>query len=157
MEGNYCYRYPRPGFTADCVIFRINNSLEVENQLEVLLIERGNEPFKGAWALPGGYVEEYENLEHAAARELREETGLVDLQLHFLGIYGEKGRDPRGWTVTGAFWALESWGAAAVAGDDAVNARWFPVSELPACAFDHLNIINDALPFVQERFPTLFG
>ena len=95
----YCYRWPRPGYTADCVILRPAK----KSNFEVLLIQRGGEPFKGSWALPGGFVNEYEALPDAAARELQEETGLTDVKLKFVDIYGEEGRDPRGWTVTGAF------------------------------------------------------
>lgn len=137
----YCYRWPRPGYTADCVILRPAKG----DGFEVLLIQRGNEPFKGAWALPGGFVNEYEALPVAAARELREETGLTDVALKFVDIYGEEGRDPRGWTVSGAFWGFLPEGQKPKAGDDAVKFRWFAVDKLPQVAFDHEKIIADAI------------
>lgn len=137
----YCYRWPRPGLTVDCVIFRPAK----KSNFEVLLIERGIEPFKGSWALPGGFVYEYEALTATAARELKEETGLTDVKLKFVDIYGEKGRDPRGWTITGVFWGFLPKGQNPKAGDDAVNFRWFPVDNLPPVAFDHAKIIADAM------------
>ncbi len=137
----YCYRWPRPGYTADCVILRPAK----KSNFEVLLIQRGNEPFKGSWALPGGFVNEYESLPTAAARELQEETGLTDVKLKFVDIYGEEGRDPRGWTVTGVFWGFLPKGQKPKAGDDAANFRWFPVDKLPSVAFDHAKVIADAM------------
>ncbi|MBR5160844.1 MAG: NUDIX hydrolase, partial [Thermoguttaceae bacterium] len=137
----YCYRWPRPGYTADCVILRPAK----KSNFEVLLIQRGGEPFKGSWALPGGFVNEYEALPDAAARELQEETGLTDVKLKFVDIYGEEGRDPRGWTVTGAFWGFLPKGQKPKAGDDAANFGWFPVDNLPSVAFDHAKVIADAM------------
>ena len=137
----YCYRWPRPGYTADCVILRPAK----KSNFEVLLIQRGGEPFKGSWALPGGFVNEYEALPAAAARELQEETSLTDVTLKFVDIYGEEGRDPRGWTVSGAFWGFLPKGQKPKAGDDAANVRWFPVDNLPSVAFDHAQIIADAM------------
>lgn len=114
---------------------------------EVLLIRRGREPFAGAWALPGGFLEPFERPEDAARRELAEETGL---RLHapfvLVGVYGEAGRDPRGWTVSASYAVLLEHDTPSVAGgDDAEEARWFPVDELPPLAFDHNRIVADAL------------
>jgi len=136
----HTYEYPRPALTADCVLFA-----REEQQWNVLLIQRNQEPFAGRWALPGGFVEEGEDLREAAARELEEETGLKGISLEQLAAFGRPGRDPRGWTVTVAFWAVvESTGRPIRAGDDARQARWFAFSELPPLAFDHDEIVAAA-------------
>ncbi len=136
----YTYPYPRPSVTVDIVLLRPG-----EAGLEVLLIQRGRPPFEGAWALPGGFVEENEPLEAAAARELQEETHLEGLSLQQLGAFGDPGRDPRGWTVTVAFWAqLTEAGMEAQADDDAADARWWPLQALPILAFDHAKILERA-------------
>jgi 8-oxo-dGTP diphosphatase len=112
----------------------------------VLLIQRGNPPFAGSWALPGGFVEEGEQVVQAAPRELAEETGLrIDASsLELLGVYDTPGRDPRGWTVSVVYIARVP-GESTVAGaDDASDARWFSVEELPELAFDHELILADA-------------
>ncbi|HRT31038.1 MAG TPA: NUDIX hydrolase, partial [Anaerolineae bacterium] len=96
----YTYDYPRPMLTVDIALARPG-----PRGPEVLLIQRGHPPFKGAWALPGGFVEEGETLEQAARRELQEETGLTDLPLQQLAAFGDPGRDPRGWTVSVVFWS----------------------------------------------------
>ena len=122
--------------TADCVVLR--NS-------EVLLIRRGNEPFRGCWALPGGFMEMDETIEHCAVRELQEETGLqvAESDLRLIGVYSTPERDPRGRTVTAAYLVrLES--GEPKAGDDAAEVRWWPLADLPSLAFDHAEIITDA-------------
>ena len=137
----YTYEYPRPMLTADCVVTRDN---------KVLLVRRGNEPFRDCWALPGGFMEMDETIEHCAVRELQEETALqvAESDLRLIGVYSAPSRDPRGRTVTAAYlvdgrrWAVDS---DAVAGDDAAEVRWWPLDELPPLAFDHAQIINDAL------------
>jgi 8-oxo-dGTP diphosphatase len=117
----------------------------------LLLIQRNHEPFAGRWALPGGFVNEDEGLEPAAARELREETGVEGLTLEQFGAYGDPGRDPRGHTVTVAYLARLSRRVEAVGADDAAGAEWFPVDELPALAFDHDRIIADALAQYRRK------
>src|ERR1700754_2161507 len=97
----YCYDHPRPSVTADAVLLYRDGE-----RIEVLLIKRAREPFKGTWALPGGFVDQDESLERAAARELKEETGLEGIRLEQLGAFGDPGRDPRGHTVSVAFVAL---------------------------------------------------
>ena len=134
----YTYPYPRPMLTADCVVL---NTRE-----EVLLICRGNEPYKGCWALPGGFMEMDETIEHCAVRELMEETGIdVDERvLRLVDVYSTPGRDPRGRTVTVAYLVRADVGEAK-AGDDAAEAHWWPISALPPLAFDHAQIIADAV------------
>jgi 8-oxo-dGTP diphosphatase len=115
---------------------------EVENKILILLIQRKNEPFKGNWALPGGFVDPNEDLIVAAERELREETGLTDVALHQLQTFGRPGRDPRGHMVTVVFYGFINNIEQVSAGDDAAAAEWFDISELPDLAFDHLEIIE---------------
>lgn len=135
----YIYEYPRPMLTADCVVM---NSRD-----EVLLVRRGNEPFKGCWALPGGFMEMDETIERCAVRELQEETGIevAENAVRLVGIYSAPGRDPRGRTVTAAYAVLVANDIAAAAGDDAAELRWWPLAALPPLAFDHAQIIADTL------------
>ena len=138
----FTYEYPRPSVTVDVVLFTIR-----EGELALLMIRRKNPPFKGHWALPGGFVDENESLEHAAARELREETGVRQTALAQLGAFGDPGRDPRGHTVSVAFYAVVPSPKRAVAADDAAEARWVAISDLARSdvAFDHTKIIALAL------------
>lgn len=139
MKGTYTYEYPRPMLTADCMV--------VNSREEVLLVRRGNEPFKGCWALPGGFMEMDETIEHCAVRELEEETGIVVSQqdLRLIGVYSAPGRDPRGRTVTAAYFMKieERRMKNARAGDDAAELRWWPLTALPPLAFDHAEIVSD--------------
>ena len=139
MKGTYTYEYPRPMLTADCVVVR--------HRAEVLLVRRGNEPYKGCWALPGGFMEMDESIERCAVRELMEETGLAvdEKRLRLIGVYSAPGRDPRGRTVTAAYRIDVEDDPQATAGDDAAEVRWWPVSALPPLAFDHAEIIAAAL------------
>lgn len=150
--------YPHIGVTADVILFA-----RVSGDLHVLLIERGQHPYKGRWALPGGFVELDEDLEEAARRELAEETGVLVRQgtLHQLGAYGRPGRDPRMRIVTIAFTSLVENLPPVSGGSDAARARFWPVSELdlgsgeatgdaPALAFDHNVIISDALEHISK-------
>ena len=136
----FAYKYPHPAVTVDCVIFGLD-----EGDLKVLLIERDLEPFKGSWALPGGFVRMDEDLEEAARRELEEETGLRKLYIEQLGAFGAPGRDPRERVVTVAYWAIVNLYEHRVqAATDARSAAWFPVDELPTLAFDHFSIFESA-------------
>jgi 8-oxo-dGTP diphosphatase len=138
----YTYEYPRPALTVDIVIFTLR-----EGHLQVLLVQRADEPYAGMWALPGGFVNMDESLEDAACRELEEETGLKPAYLEQLYTYGEPTRDPRGRTVTVAFFALIPAGVSIriEGGSDARQARWYPMDVLPELAFDHSDIITYAL------------
>jgi 8-oxo-dGTP diphosphatase len=148
----YIYEHPHPSVTVDIVVFARPVG---EQPLRVLLIERKHEPFKGAWALPGGFVDENEALLQAAQRELREETGLEGLALTQVGAYGDPGRDPRGHTVSVAYVAVMDEGRRApVAGDDAARVQLAAWAELDLpesghtgpvkLAFDHARIVLDA-------------
>jgi len=111
----------------------------------VLLIERGNDPFKGSWALPGGFVEVGERVHEAAIRELAEETGVaLEVELALLGVYDTPGRDPRGPTVSVAYVHRCATELPASGGDDAARALWFALDALPPVAFDHALIVADA-------------
>ena len=136
----YTYQYPRTCVTADTLIFRKMNS-----KWHILLIERGNEPFKACWALPGGFVEMDEDLDTAAARELQEETHLEGIELHQLYAFGAPDRDPRHRTITIAYWGIDNSGKTATPGDDAANLQWFALENLPRLAFDHDKIIAKAM------------
>jgi len=126
--------------TVDAVIFRKDS-----DKLEILLIRRKNEPFKDTWALPGGFVDEGEDLEDAAIRELEEETSVKIENAEQLKAFGKPGRDPRHHTVSVAFKAFVPADTVAVAADDAKEIGWFSVDDLPALAFDHDEIIAFAL------------
>ncbi len=131
----YTYKYPRPSVTVDAILISKQNS--------VLLIERGGEPFKGKWALPGGFIEMDESLEIACRRELEEETGLRVGELTQFRAYGAVDRDPRGRTISVIFYSFQEEEPIPRAGDDAANARWFPIDQLPELAFDHHLIIKE--------------
>ena len=138
---SYNYPYPRPSLTVDCVVFlRIPQAPD-----RVLLIQRANDPFKGLWALPGGFVDENEPLQAAARRELKEETGLDTDALTQLHTFGDPGRDPRGHTVSVVYKTILTTQPPVHADDDASAAEWFPTSQLPPLAFDHAEILNYAM------------
>lgn len=120
----------------------------------VLLIKRANEPFAGRWALPGGFLEPHELLEDCARRELKEETGLEVGALEQLGAYDTPGRDPRGWIISIVFIARLSQPAPVTGADDAAEARWFALDDLPALAFDHTRVIADVSRRLSQRTST---
>lgn len=143
----FCYEYPRPAVTTDCVIFGFDNG-----ELKVLLIERGIEPFKGRWALPGGFLQMDENTDQCARRELFEETGIENLFIEQLYTFSDVDRDPRGRVVTVSYYALVKLSDYKLqAGDDAKNAQWFPISKVPALAFDHDRILRVALNRLRAK------
>lgn len=142
----YHYRYPHAALTADCVIFGFDG-----REIKVLLIERGNEPYLGYWALPGGFLRMDETIEECAARELREETNLSDVFLDQFKVYSRVDRDPRERVVTVAFIALvKPEDCRLIAGDDASKAMWFDEKMLPPLAFDHREIIREAREHLKE-------
>jgi 8-oxo-dGTP diphosphatase len=128
-----------PALTVDVVL------LAGDPPRSVLLIERGSDPYQGSWALPGGFVEAQERVASAAARELLEETGVIATGLRLLGVYDTPGRDPRGPTVSVVFLMRAGEELEAVGADDAADARWFELAELPELAFDHGEAIADAV------------
>jgi 8-oxo-dGTP diphosphatase len=131
-----------PRLTVDCVVFGFALS---ENALKVLLIRRGNAPFAGQWALPGGFVEPDESLDDAARRELAEETGVHDVYLEQLYTFGEPDRDPRGRVVSVAYYALLRMDRQPLRADsDARHAAWVPITEAQPLAFDHDRILATA-------------
>ena len=131
----YTYQYPRPAVTVDAILISKQNS--------VLLIERGREPFKGKWALPGGFIEMDEELETACHRELEEETGLRVGELKQFRAYGGVNRDPRHRTISVIFYSFLEEESEPMAGDDAAKANWFPLNSLPELAFDHQHILEE--------------
>ena len=135
----YTYKYPRPAVTADCVV------MTREAEPKVLLIQRGIEPFKGCWAFPGGFMNMDETTEQCAIRELEEETGLQVTELHQIGAYSKVDRDPRGRTITVAYLVIVDKPLAVSGHDDAAKAQWFSVNALPPLAFDHEEIMQDAI------------
>jgi 8-oxo-dGTP diphosphatase len=143
----YTYAYPHPAVTTDIVVLTVS-----DGGAALLLIERGRDPFRGSWALPGGFLDMDEDLERCAARELAEETGLVDLQLIQFQAFGAVHRDPRERVISVAYLALVPHERLQPkAGDDAADARWFPLTALPALAFDHAEVIASARAYLIER------
>ena len=138
----YCYQYPRMLVTVDSVIF-LKDSKGLFTH--ILLIKRRNNPFKGHYALPGGFPEMDELLCDTAMRELQEETGLKGIVLHQLAAFDKIDRDPRDRNIAIAFWGFTTIENSSIsAGDDAEKAEWFPLESLPPLAFDHSEIIRVA-------------
>lgn len=137
----YFYEYSRPAVTVDCII--INHFY---NPPKLLLIQRGKPPFKGCWALPGGFMDIKETLAEAAARELEEETGLKGIDLKQVGIFDALERDPRHRTISVIYYGeINNNNINLKAQDDAANLEWHSVNALPDLAFDHQNIISTLL------------
>ncbi len=146
---SFTYEFERPGLTVDGVIFGLDLDEEI---LKVVLVERDVEPFAGMWAIPGGFVRNGESLEQAALRELREETGIADVFLEQLYTFGKPHRDPRGWGVSVAYYALVAPDQHhLLATTDARRAEWFPVNKLPKLSFDHDEILRVALQRLRSK------
>ncbi len=146
-RGRYVYEWPRPMVTADAAVFTF-----LDGRPHLLLIRRKIDPYKGRWALPGGFVEIEEDLPDAVARELAEETGLTGVRLEQLRAFGRPGRDPRGRTITIAYFGIIEKGWDRIqAADDAERAQWFDIEDLPAMAFDHDAIARCAIERLSRR------
>ncbi len=143
-EFPYQYKYEHMAVTTDCVIFTYE-----ERQLKVLLVRRALEPYRGRWALPGGFLRNTETAVQGAMRELREETSLEPSGLGELGVFSDLGRDPRERVITLAWYALVK-PSKVVGGDDAEKAAWFPIDDLPPLAFDHEKILDAAMEHLRR-------
>ncbi len=140
-------KYANPAVTVDIVVFSVFN-----DDLQVLLIERGHPPFKGQWAFPGGFIEIDEPLETAARRELEEETGLRVARMEQLHTFGDPGRDPRGRTISVVYLTLVNVDQVQPqAADDAAAVNWFSVFNPPPLAFDHDQILRCAVERLQQK------
>ena len=144
-EQQFCYKYPHPSVTADCVIFGFDGVA-----IKVLLIQRGIEPFKGKWAFPGGFMKMDETAEECAKRELEEETGLNNASVEQFYTFSDVNRDPRERVITVAHYALVKL-SEVKGGDDAASAKWFDLETIPSLAFDHDRILRMALSCLKER------
>ena len=139
----YCYRYPHPAVTADCVIFGYD-----DNNIKVLLIQRGNEPYKGHWAFPGGFMNIDETAEQCALRELEEETGLKDVKVEQFYTFTDVNRDPRERVISIAYYGKIQ--LSNVKGsDDADDAQWFSLDEIPNLAFDHDLVLSKEIEKIK--------
>lgn len=134
----YSYKYPRAALTVDAIVYFVE-----EKTPKVLLIERGRDPFKNKWALPGGFIELDERLEQACIRELEEETGLEVNEMKQFRAYDAVDRDPRHRTISVVFSVKLDAEQKVKGSDDASNAAWFSLDELPDLAFDHAQILKD--------------
>lgn len=141
----FCYPYPHAAITADCIVF----GYDPNKTLRVLLVKRRNEPYKDCWAFPGGFMEIDEDLETCARREVMEETGMALGEVFQFRSYSAVDRDPRERVITVVHFAFEA--PAEVKGsDDAAEARWFDIDNLPELAFDHRTIIHELFEFLED-------
>jgi 8-oxo-dGTP diphosphatase len=138
----FTYKYPHPAVCVDIILF-----LKCKTENKILLINRNNPPFENYWALPGGFVEINETLEQSAIRELMEETGIELKNLIQFATYGDPDRDPRERTVSIVYFQILEKETKPLAGDDAKNAEWFSLKDLPSLAFDHKIIIKDFINY----------
>lgn len=146
-KGKYTYDWPRAMVSCDALVFAVT-----ESKTHVLLIKRGHYPFKGQWAIPGGYIEMEEELHNTAVRELEEETGLIGVELKQLITMGTIGRDPRGRMITVVFWGITDKTLDVKGGDDAAEAKWFDIEYLPKnLAFDHEQVLEMAIKKLKKK------
>ena len=144
------YEYPHPAVTADAVLFAIR-----DGKLHMLLIERGDEPFRGSWAFPGGFIGIDEDLAAAVHRELAEETGISGVELEQFHTFGRPGRDPRERVITVAYLGvMADGGEEPRAADDAAAAAWLAIDALPDLAFDHNEMAETAFATLRQRIET---
>lgn len=143
MTASYTYKYPRPSVTTDALILK-------KKTAEILLVRRAIDPYRNHWALPGGFVEMDELLVDACKRELKEETGLEVGLLEQFRVYDRVDRDPRGRTLSVIFYGFVEPDAEVKGGDDAAEAAWFKLDQLPELAFDHADIILDFLRLLGQ-------
>jgi 8-oxo-dGTP diphosphatase len=150
-KGKYVYNWPRPMVTVDAVVFAV-----VGDSIKLLLINRKNEPFKGQWAIPGGFIGIDEELDDAVVRELAEETGLTGVKLEQMHTFGRVGRDPRGRQITVVYMGIITDGLDRIkAGDDAQNVQWFDTNHLPPnMAFDHDEVAKFAINKLKTKLTT---
>ncbi len=141
LQSQFEHEWKRPSVTADGIVTRGN---------EILLIKRGKEPFKGSYALPGGFLEYGEKMEECVVREVLEETGMKTTVIDLVGVYSAPDRDPRGHFVT-AVYHLQPISGVARGGDDASAAEWMPMDKLPKLAFDHGKIVQEFLSEKKSR------
>ncbi len=148
QKDKYVYDWPRPMVTVDAVVFHL-----VGDKIKVLLIQRGSKPYKGKWALPGGFVDMDEELEGAVVRELAEETGLSGVALEQMHTFGRCGRDPRGRQISVAFFGIAPVSTKKIkGGDDAVRAKWFDIRNLPEeMAFDHDEVVRFGIKILKRK------
>ena len=144
-ELKYHYKYPHPAVATDCVIFGFDGI-----SINVLLIQRGIEPFKGHWAFPGGFVRIDESADECARRELEEETSLKSATMEQFYAFSDVNRDPRERVISIAYYALVRL-SEVKAGDDAAKAQWFAQDDIPSLAFDHERILRTAIGRLKER------
>lgn len=142
---NYCYEYPHPSVTTDCVIFGFDGV-----KLRVLLVKRGVEPYKGKWAFPGGFLKMDESAHQGAQRELKEETGLDAGFIRQFHTFSDPDRDPRERVITIAYYALVKM-QQVCGGDDAAEAQWFSLDDIPQLAFDHDRILRKAEQTLRQQ------
>ena len=146
-QHKYTYNYPRPAVTTDCTIFGFDG-----NDLKILLIERAIEPYKGKWALPGGFINMEETAEECAKRVLQKETGLNDIYLEQLYTFSNTDRDPRFRVISISYYALVKLSCyLPQAGKDESNIKWFSLKVVPDLAFDHNNILKISLERLKGK------
>jgi 8-oxo-dGTP diphosphatase len=143
----YSYKYPRPALTVDAIVVASN-----EEEKMLLLIQRKGDPFKGKWALPGGFVDLHETLKEAAMRELKEETGVDGIDLQQFYVFDAVERDPRERTISVVHYGFIDEILPVKGNDDAQEARWFPIHNLPELAFDHDKVVER---FLREKMGTM--
>lgn len=141
----YTYKYPRPAVTADCIV------ITRDAEPQVLLIQIGDQLFKGDWAFPGGFMNMDETTEQCAIRELEEETGLQVSNIQQIGAYSKVDRDPRGRSITVAYLTIIDEPIDVSGQDDAAKAEWWPINALPSLAFDHNEIMADAMVLFNQK------